>query len=444
MLGRRNQQRYWPIKLHQQMRVWMMSRLRPFTKQIALLTAYNFCTTIKTYIHTQNQHRFKPEPLQRTGSFSCWDGCGFGPVTRSISSSILFPLLFRGRGKPRFTLNNFWVLRTFWNIAFQRIRIGCWSILISHDAPMLHPDSPVKGQIGGGKPAKTPGGVSNLGVFWPGTLRLTRGMTNRSLSLPTSTRFVVVCFDPCFFQNNSPYQSPFQALLTHDLIFPALSGNQLVIRSAWMACFTKAAVNPRMQFHVWYGFQSSNGYLLETGYALSFIEGITGFPKFTQQYHIIPIYIHLYRWRYIIAIIRHRFAAFSNQQLRQLFVELARDHSDDPTCKNGRETWATGASMVLDGFVEFCWIKKRVPLNLLANHYPRMGTYHSQTHLENSWNGEERDEKKQTSNMIRCDHCLDMLGIIFRRTQLFVVFLVAKWAQSFRVKRRYINGVRIW
>ena len=40
--------------------------------------------------------------------------------------------------------------------------------------------------------------------------------------------------------------------------------------------------------------------------------------------------------------------------LRQLFVELARDHSDDPTCKNGGETWAAGASMVLDGFVEFC------------------------------------------------------------------------------------------
>ena len=301
MLGRRNQQRYWPIKLHQQMRVWMMSRLGPFTKQIALLTAYNFCTTIKTYIHTQNQHRFKPEPLQRTGSFSCWDGCGFGPVTRSISSSILFPLLFRGRGKPRFTLNNFWVLRTFWNIAFQRIRIVCWSILISHDAPMLHPisldwlhtcwesfwdpDSPVKGQIGGGKPAKTPGGISNLGVFWPGTLRLTRGMTNRSLWMVSSASFHPFCcglFWSFFFLNNSPYRSPFQALLTHDLIFPALSGNQLVIRSAWMACFTKAAVNPRMQFHVWYGFQSSNGYLLETGYASSFIEGITGFPKFTQ------------------------------------------------------------------------------------------------------------------------------------------------------------------
>ena len=96
-----------------------------------------------------------------------------------------------------------------------------------------------------------------------------------------------------FSKNNSPYQSPFQALLTHDLIFPALSGNQLVIRPTSLNGFHRSGGKPKHAAPC-LGWFSILGYLLEAGYALSFIhEGIAGlgFPNLLNN--TVPIYIHL-------------------------------------------------------------------------------------------------------------------------------------------------------
>ena len=75
---------------------------------------------------------------------------------------------------------------------------------------------------------------------------------------------------------------------------------------AWDAdCHTVDGQNPALQVEV----GSFSQYLsLFTGFCTS---QVVVWDFFHQQYHLVTL------------------------TLRQLFVELARDHSDDPTCKNG-------------------------------------------------------------------------------------------------------------
>ena len=103
---------------------------------------------------------------------------------------------------------------------------------------------------------------------------------------------------------------------------------------------------------------------------------------------------------------------YNDTLLHTLYISLNIPYSSNTvhawnTVRTARKPGLAWASMLLDGLVS----SRRVPLNPLANHkYPYISlwcTYHSHTSL------------------------------IFRSwTQLFIVLFLAKWAQSFRVKRR--------